>query len=66
MVWFFSFQSSGKWRVTIKASELKELMLNAVALNAILDVDECLGRLDWSQIDRFRHQRDRGTTDRTS
>jgi hypothetical protein len=28
-------------------SEFKELMLNAVALNAILDVDECLGRL-WS------------------
>lgn len=48
MVLFISINhSSGKWRGTIKTSEFKELMLNAVALNAILDVDECLGRLGW-------------------
>ena len=42
-------------------------MLNAVALNAILDVDECLGRLDEELVlHGFHHQRVgklRGTTE---
>ena len=48
MEWFFSYQSL-QWQrgSMLNFSEFKELMLNAVALNAILDVDECLGRL-WS------------------